>query len=501
MDAEAQESFREFVANRSSALLKTAVLLSGGDRHAGEDLLQNALIKAASRWHRIDEPEAYVRQVLYRQQVSRWRLKWPRRELSVAEPPETGTDPDASGAAELRLVMRGALRDQADGQSPMAPGFADRVLAVRRRRRSRRIASVAATAAAVIAVAVAVPLLDSGTQDVRPSGGVRQTSVTPHPDQSPPRDMIAAGRVALAAYYTTRTVEQSADRAVSERMYWLLNPGTKKYAEDDRWSYVAVAPGMRTAAVLERNLPVPRIGLLDLASGQVKRWIPVDRPVAGVEFSTDGRKLIATTYSENPDRRVKIEGSQGWDAPFMESDRTGFHVIDVASGTSSWAGVKVGGGAHNPDVFLNSRQDFAFTRDGRLAWSGMPTEPGEKFYDFTGREVPAPALERYRDWSVDAGVSPDGQLVAGQFAGRKWKTSSFVLDARTGKQREVRGQQLLAWADANSLVAWHIGRDGNEFHERLVLVTIGGEKTIPLSDFRSPKDNTKGRWEPVFAER
>ena len=398
-------------------------------------------------------------------------------------------------------LVRDALRDQADEQSPTAPGFADRVLAVRRRRRSRRIASVAATAAAVIAVAVAVPLLDSGTQDVRPSGGVRQTSLTPHPDQSPPRDMIAAGRVALAAYYTTRTVEQSADRAVSERMYWLLNPGTKKYAEDDRWSYVAVAPGMRTAAVLERNLPVPRIGLLDLASGQVKRWIPVDRPVAGVEFSTDGRKLIATTYSENPDRRVKIEGSQGWDAPFMESDRTGFHVIDVASGTSSWAGVKVGGGAHNPDVFLNSRQDFAFTRDGRLAWSGMPTEPGEKFYDFTGREVPAPALERYRDWSVDAGVSPDGQLVAGQFAGRKWKTSSFVLDARTGKQREVRGQQLLAWADGNSLVAWDIGRDGNEFHERLVLVTIGGEKTIPLSDFRSPKDNTKGRWEPVFAER
>ena len=50
MDAAGQESFREFVANRSSALLKTAVLLSGGDRHAAEDLLQNALIKAAGRW-------------------------------------------------------------------------------------------------------------------------------------------------------------------------------------------------------------------------------------------------------------------------------------------------------------------------------------------------------------------------------------------------------------------------------------------------------------------
>jgi RNA polymerase sigma-70 factor (sigma-E family) len=109
MDAEGLESFREFVDGRSSALLKTAVLLSGGDRHAGEDLLQNALAKAAARWHRIEEPEAYVRQVLYRQQISRWRLKWRRREVSVAEPPEPGTGQDASSAAELRVVMREAL--------------------------------------------------------------------------------------------------------------------------------------------------------------------------------------------------------------------------------------------------------------------------------------------------------------------------------------------------------------------------------------------------------
>ncbi|TXL92778.1 SigE family RNA polymerase sigma factor [Streptomyces sp. NBC_01725] len=115
MDATSRDSFLEFVTNRSTALLRTAVLLSGGDRHAGEDLLQNALIKAAGRWHRIDEPEAYVRQILYRQQVSRWRLKGRRRELTVAEPPDPGADArtgpatDATGAAELRLVMRDAL--------------------------------------------------------------------------------------------------------------------------------------------------------------------------------------------------------------------------------------------------------------------------------------------------------------------------------------------------------------------------------------------------------
>ena len=109
MNAEGLEGFRDFVDNRSSALLKTAVLLCGGDRHAGEDLLQNALVKAAGRWQRIDEPEAYVRRILYRQQVSRWRLKWRRREVSVAEPPEGGAGVDAAAAAELRLVMREAL--------------------------------------------------------------------------------------------------------------------------------------------------------------------------------------------------------------------------------------------------------------------------------------------------------------------------------------------------------------------------------------------------------
>lgn len=84
-----------------------------GDQHAGEDLLQNALVRTAGRWQKIDEPEAYVRQVLYRQQVSRWRLKWPRREVTVAEPPEPSNagEPglDTAAAAELRLVIRQAL--------------------------------------------------------------------------------------------------------------------------------------------------------------------------------------------------------------------------------------------------------------------------------------------------------------------------------------------------------------------------------------------------------
>ncbi|MEU1164867.1 hypothetical protein ABZ372_31695, partial [Streptomyces sp. NPDC005921] len=109
-------------------------------------------------------------------------------------------------------LVRDSLRELAAEQSPAGPGFADRVLAVRRRRRTRRLASMAAATAAVVAVAVAVPLLDSGKSDVRPSGILRQDGITGHPDQSPPRSLIAAGQTALAAYYTWRTVPQPGHR-------------------------------------------------------------------------------------------------------------------------------------------------------------------------------------------------------------------------------------------------------------------------------------------------
>lgn len=113
MDADSLRGFREFMDRRSPDLLRTAVLLTGGDRYAAEDLLQGALVKAAGRWQRIDNPEAYVRRILYREQIGHWRLTWPRRELSVAEPPdhvdEAAEEGDPAYLAELRLMVREAL--------------------------------------------------------------------------------------------------------------------------------------------------------------------------------------------------------------------------------------------------------------------------------------------------------------------------------------------------------------------------------------------------------
>ncbi|WP_344915259.1 SigE family RNA polymerase sigma factor [Streptosporangium oxazolinicum] len=105
MDAAEERRFREFVSARSPALMRLAFLLTGGDQHAAEDLLQTALARTVAGWSRVETPEAYVRQVMYRQQVSWWRR---RRETVVAEPPE-GTVADGTPGADLRIVMRRAL--------------------------------------------------------------------------------------------------------------------------------------------------------------------------------------------------------------------------------------------------------------------------------------------------------------------------------------------------------------------------------------------------------
>ncbi|WP_068928272.1 SigE family RNA polymerase sigma factor [Planobispora rosea] len=108
MDAAEERRFRDFVSARSPALMRLAYLLTGGDRHAAEDLLQIALARTVARWRTVEEPEAYVRQVMYRQQVSWWRR---RREATFAEPPDragAGGDDGTSGV-ELRIVMRRAL--------------------------------------------------------------------------------------------------------------------------------------------------------------------------------------------------------------------------------------------------------------------------------------------------------------------------------------------------------------------------------------------------------
>ncbi|MFI8182346.1 WD40 repeat domain-containing protein [Actinacidiphila glaucinigra] len=395
-------------------------------------------------------------------------------------------------------LVRDSLREQAAEQPALGPGFADRVLTVRRRRRNRALASAAAATAAVVAVAVAVPLLNIGKDDVRIASETNRNGILAHPDQTPPRDLIAAGPLALAAYYTWETDA----RGAAVRAYRLLDPKTGTYVRTPQWSVVDVAPGLRTAAVLERDLPAKRIGLLNLRTGEVERWIPVDRGVAGVEFSPDGGRLLATTYSKNPELRVKSrsdtdgDGDGDWvTPPGRPTGRTGFYVLEVASGKGSWSGVTDAGRG-------GSHADCAFNHDGKLVSCGTTSRPLRQYYDFAGDEVATPANEVQAERYRGVGLSPDGKLFGGLSGGTKFKWYTELLDAYTGKKvTTVRGRELLAWVDNKRLIALDLtpGSDGSV--GRLVLVTIGSDKVVPLSGISKGFDGAAGYWTPVFAER
>jgi RNA polymerase sigma-70 factor (sigma-E family) len=105
-----EAEFDDFVVARSSALLRTAYLLTG-DLDRAEDLLQTALAKAWFAWRRIEwEPEAYVRRIMATTSASWWRRRWtgesPRSEL-----PETRTNERAESEVvdernDLWLALR-----------------------------------------------------------------------------------------------------------------------------------------------------------------------------------------------------------------------------------------------------------------------------------------------------------------------------------------------------------------------------------------------------------
>ena len=99
-----EDEFHAFVVARTPALSRTAYLLTG-DAQLAEDLVQTALFKAARAWHRIDgQPEAYVRRILYTQNVSWWRA---RRHTETAL--SSYDAPAAAADTDLRLSLEQAL--------------------------------------------------------------------------------------------------------------------------------------------------------------------------------------------------------------------------------------------------------------------------------------------------------------------------------------------------------------------------------------------------------
>lgn len=104
--------FDEFVTLRSSALLRTAFLLTH-DHALAEDLLQTALTKAWFSWGRIDgNPEPYVRKILVNSFASAWRRKWNGERPTEVLPERPVASADGEAAQDLWTAMERLPRRQ-----------------------------------------------------------------------------------------------------------------------------------------------------------------------------------------------------------------------------------------------------------------------------------------------------------------------------------------------------------------------------------------------------
>ena len=102
------EDFPSFVASRGAHLYRTACLLTGGDTHLAEDLVQEALSRVFPRWGRrwnIDNPSAYAQTVLVNVFLSQRRKK-SSSELPTAQVEDSAA---AGGDPALRITLLDAL--------------------------------------------------------------------------------------------------------------------------------------------------------------------------------------------------------------------------------------------------------------------------------------------------------------------------------------------------------------------------------------------------------
>ncbi|MFF0295042.1 SigE family RNA polymerase sigma factor [Kitasatospora sp. NPDC004615] len=107
--------YAEFAANRSAPLYRSACLLTGGDTHLAEDLVQETLSRMYVVWRRpgrlfggraIENPAGYAQGVLYRQFIDHHRRR-SSRERPTADLPDL---PDPTGDdSTLRMTLLQAL--------------------------------------------------------------------------------------------------------------------------------------------------------------------------------------------------------------------------------------------------------------------------------------------------------------------------------------------------------------------------------------------------------
>lgn len=592
MDPTAEQAFREFVVECTPALLRRAYVLTGGDHDAAYDLLQATLIRTAAHWHRVDDPAAYVRAAMYRQQISWQRLGWHRHEYT-GTPPERPVA-DQTHDTDLKLAVRAALRRLTPRQravlflrhfedlpeaevaqilecavgtvrstnhralarlravAPRARGtswrnrpagrpaqhrggtgmslddmvrnavtewaqevgtpryaadLADRVLRRRARQaRNRRRLGVAVGACGVaLAIAVPTAVVNAGSGPAatstpgrpRPSedpppavhshtvpatwqalplsqAHTGNTSVSAHPNESPPVHFVAADDVAISAYNLQRV---TGGREVYQ--WFLYNPQTGTYQRTP-YPQLDVAPGLGLAAVLEGPGVTNRIGILDMRTWTIVRWIQTGHSLGTVAFSPDGTKLVATTFTGDP-------------ANVNTAHRDGILAIDLTTGAQDFQPLPR---AASPDPY-----DVAnWTADGAYIYVYIDTGNAviTEFFSPEATPVPDPPNASIIATRWGAGVSPDGTLYVTDDA-----SPTSVRDIAHG---HIQGRQPLenvqAWADNGALVGDYCGPGcHSEFHTRLALSSLDGTSVTVLTGSETGNDGSRSQWRALFTRR
>ncbi|WP_256840627.1 SigE family RNA polymerase sigma factor [Ornithinimicrobium faecis] len=114
-----EEEFVAFVRARQRALVRAAFLVCG-DHQIAQDLVQEALTKLAHHWERVrtGSPEGFVRRIVYRDAVSRWRKvgrEWPH---DIRDDTLTGTAGEDQWTDPVESWISGADMRDALAQLP-----------------------------------------------------------------------------------------------------------------------------------------------------------------------------------------------------------------------------------------------------------------------------------------------------------------------------------------------------------------------------------------------
>ncbi|MFJ9025906.1 SigE family RNA polymerase sigma factor [Streptomyces sp. NPDC102259] len=106
------DEFMEFATGRAGHLHRSACLLTSGDTHLAEDLVQETLSRMYTMWgrmSRIDNPAAYAQTVLVRTFLTH-RRRYSAAERPLADLPDTPA-PRSTDDPALRLALLQALRE------------------------------------------------------------------------------------------------------------------------------------------------------------------------------------------------------------------------------------------------------------------------------------------------------------------------------------------------------------------------------------------------------